>query len=185
MDKKELRKLFRKKRSEIDEKIQKDSQIARRIFELTEIKNADTVLIYVSYDSEIDTHSIIEKLLECGKKVAVPKCLKDGIMNFIYIKSFDDLTAGAFGIPEPVGISEAVITKNTVCIVPALSFSADGTRLGYGGGYYDRFLEKYNNIYTVGVCYEELVSENLPSEKHDIKINKFVTQERTVHCSAE
>ena len=147
MDKKELRKIFRKKRNQISGKSEKDFKIAERVLSLEEVKNSRNILIYVSYGSETDTYSIIKRLLEEEKKVAVPRCLENGIMEFIYIKSLDELSAGAFGIPEPSGNIRAVINKNTVCIVPALSFSPDGTRLGYGGGYYDRFLES-ENIYT-------------------------------------
>ncbi|MDD7184084.1 MAG: 5-formyltetrahydrofolate cyclo-ligase [Ruminococcus sp.] len=184
MDKKELRKIFRKKRNQISGKSEKDFKIAERVLSLEEVKNSRNILIYVSYGSETDTYSIIKRLLEEEKKVAVPRCLENGIMEFIYIKSLDELSAGAFGIPEPSGNIRAVINKNTVCIVPALSFSPDGTRLGYGGGYYDRFLES-ENIYTVGICYDEMLSESLPSEKHDVKIKKVITEERTVQCSAE
>lgn len=179
MDKKELRKLFRIKRSQISGKAEKNFRITERVLNNPYVRNADTILIYVSYGSETDTLSIIKNLLESGKKVAVPRCLRNGIMEFIYINSLDNLTAGAFGIPEPSGNQKAVITQNTVCIVPALSFSMDGTRLGYGGGYYDRFLES-KNIYTIGICFDEMLSDNLPSEKHDIKIKTVITEERTV-----
>lgn len=184
MDKKELRKIFRQKRNRISEKSEKDFKIAERVLDSARVKNSDNIFIYVSYGSETDTHLIIEKLLESGKNVAVPKCLENGIMEFIYIKSLDELSGGAFGIPEPSGNSRAVITEDAVCIVPAYSFTEDGTRLGYGGGYYDRFLEK-SEIYTIGICYDEMLSENLPSEKHDIKIKTVITEERTVRCSAE
>lgn len=184
MDKKELRKIFRQKRNGISEKSEKDFKIAERVLNSARVKNSDNILIYVSYGSETDTHFIIEKLLESGKNVAVPRCLENGIMEFIYIKSLDELSAGAYGISEPSGNNKALITEDTICIVPAFSFASDGTRLGYGGGYYDRFLEK-SEIYTIGICYDEMFSESLPSEKHDIKIKTVITEERTVQCSAE
>lgn len=100
MDKKELRKIFRKKRNQISGKSEKDFKIAERVLSLEEVKNSRNILIYVSYGSETDTYSIIKRLLEEEKKVAVPRCLENGIMEFIYIKSLDELSAGAFGIPE-------------------------------------------------------------------------------------
>jgi len=184
MDKKELRKFFRHKRNSISARTEKDFRIMKRIFDIPEIKNADTVLIYVSYGSETGTYSIINRLLENGIKTAVPRCLENGIMEFIYISSTDELSHGAFGIPEPSGDRKAVITDRTVCIVPGLSFASDGSRLGYGGGYYDRFLAVHD-VYTIGICYDEMISENLPSLEHDIKIKTVITEERTVRYSAE
>jgi len=184
MDKKELRKFFRLKRNGITERDKKNLKITERVLADSHIRNAGTILVYVSYGSETDTHFIIKKLLADGRKTAVPRCLENGIMDFIYIESFDDLSAGNFGILEPSGNKKAVITENTVCIVPALSFARDGTRLGYGGGYYDRFLET-ENIYTIGICFDEMISDELPSEIHDIKIKTIITEERTVQCSAE
>lgn len=184
MNKIQLRKIFRQRRNNIAARTDKDNKIKERILNMPEIKNSDTVLIYVSCDSETDTRSIIKNLLNMNKKVAVPKCLGNGMMNFIYINSLDNLVSGTYGIPEPAAGQKAVITEKTVCIVPALSFSKNGARLGYGGGYYDRFISA-NNIYTIGICYDELVSDNLPCENHDVKINTLITEERMVLCCAE
>lgn len=185
MDKKDLRKIYRAKRKAVQNKAEKDHKIALRLLESRDIESCDTVLIYISIDSEIDTSFIISELLKKEKRVAVPKCSKDGVMEFIYIRSPDELISGMYGIPEPSGSEVAVITDKTVCIVPALAFTPDGVRLGYGGGYYDRFLAVHSNISTIGLCYECIVAESLPSEEYDIKIKKFITEERTVLCSAK
>ena len=185
MDKKELRKIYRARRKAVQNKADKDHKIALSLLDSQEVALSDTVLIYISIDSEIDTSFIISELLKKKKRVAVPKCSKDGIMEFIYIGSTDELISGMYGIPEPSGSECAVITDKTVCIVPALAFTTDGVRLGYGGGYYDRFLAVNSKISTIGLCYECLVAENLPSEEYDIKIKKFITEERTVLCSAK
>ncbi|MDE5946245.1 MAG: 5-formyltetrahydrofolate cyclo-ligase [Oscillospiraceae bacterium] len=185
MEKKELRKIFRAKRAKIHNKEEKDRIIQEYVLNMPEIKKADTVLVYVSYNSETSTRLIMESILNNNKNLAVPRCLENGIMEFIYINSTDELRSGAYGIPEPSGDRKAIISSDTVCIVPALSFSLDGTRLGYGGGYYDRFLSENNNIYKIGICYDELISEKLPSEKYDIKVQTVITEERKVLCSAE
>ena len=178
MDKKELRKIFRQKRNRISEKSEKDFKIAERVLDSVRVKNSDNIFIYVSYGSETDTHLIIEKLLESGKNVAVPRCLENGIMEFIYIKSLDELSAGAFGIPEPSGNSRAVITEDAVCIVPAYSFTEDGTRLGYGGGYYDRYLSEHPQCRTMAVCHDLQIVDDLPAEEHDIRPDAIVSEEQ-------
>lgn len=185
MEKKQLRKIFRERRAKIKDREEKDKIIQKYILNMPEVRKADTVLVYVSYNSETSTRLIIEDILKSNKNLAVPRCLENGVMEFIYINSVDELRSGAYGIPEPSGNRKAVITSDTVCIVPALSFAPDGTRLGYGGGYYDRFLSENSIVYKIGICYDELVSEKLPSEEYDIKVQTIITEERKVLCSAE
>ena len=128
---------------------------------------------------------LLDYLLSENKNVYAPKCSKNGQMNFFLIKSSDELQKGAYGIPEPTGEIEPVITERTVCIVPAVSFTEIGCRLGYGGGYYDRFLSKNPMLFTIGVCYEDLISETLPCTEHDVKVKAVITEERTVYPIAK
>lgn len=181
-EKKALRSYFLEKRSEISERYVKDNLIWARLINCPNIINSDCVLTYVSYNCEVDTSALISYFLSHGKPVYVPKCLDNGIMKFYRIRSELDLICGKYGIKEPVGCETPVITENTVCIVPALSFTKDGFRLGYGGGYYDRFLAEYPDMFTIGICYDELISDKLPCSPHDINVDIVVTEERTV-CS--
>ena len=181
-EKKQLRRELILRRKNIADRDEKDRLIFERIMCCDCVKNSDAVLIYASYNGEVDTFRIIRRLLEIGKPVFTPKCRENSEMIFLRIESENDLAEGAYGILEPVGDIQPVITEKTVCIVPAVSFTAKGERLGYGGGYYDRFLSKYPKLCSVGICYEELISDSLPCAEHDINVNYVITEERTV-CS--
>lgn len=185
-NKKELRRLYSEKRALISSKMQKDKSITERILADERIANSDTVLLYASFGSEISTVSLIKQLLANGKRIALPRCESSGIMTFHIIDSPECLSEGKYGIYEPSGSLESpAITKNTSAVVPGLAFTEKGFRLGYGGGYYDRFLSKFPFVYTVGVVYEELIAESLPSLPHDITVNAIATEERMVLCCAE
>lgn len=185
-DKRSLRKQFREIRGSISDKQVRDEKIAERLLNWSRISSADTVLIYASIGSEIDTGSITEFLLQSGKTVALPKCRENGIMTFHVISSLSQLKKGSYNIPEPDGTSESPeITSETVCIVPGLAFTADGGRLGYGGGFYDRFTSLYPELFTVGLAYEKLITGYLPILPHDLKVNAIATEERIVLCSAK
>ncbi|MDE5763922.1 MAG: 5-formyltetrahydrofolate cyclo-ligase [Ruminococcus sp.] len=182
-DKKALRKYF----SELREKIKdsgKDKSIAGRILSFGQVVDADCVLIYASFGSEADTWRIAHELIKQNITVAYPKCGNSGIMTFHTVKSADELHEGRYGIPEPSG-NEPVpeISERTVCIVPGLAFTENGGRLGYGGGYYDRFLKKYPDMYTIAPAYEKLVVSHLPVAEHDVKIKAIATEERLVLCN--
>ena len=140
------------------------------------LKNFDTFLVYISVNNEVGTSDLILYLLENNKKVAVPFC-KDKIMEFYYMDSPDDLIMGRFGIPsvDTDKAEKAENFGNALCIVPAVSFDNNGNRLGYGGGFYDRFLSE-NNIPTVGLSYQRCISEALPIEENDIKIDYVLTE---------
>lgn len=173
MDKKELRKKYLNIRNKIERQSKKvviDLLKEKEVFE-----NAKTVFCYVSAGSEPDTFLLLDYILKEGKTLAVPKCLdKKGNMAAVEINSLDDISEGFFGIREPK--EGRIVEKEEIdlCIVPGLSFDKEGFRLGYGGGYYDRFLEN-TNIYTIGVCFEECVTDKLPREENDISVNEVIS----------
>ncbi|MDE6500941.1 MAG: 5-formyltetrahydrofolate cyclo-ligase [Ruminococcus sp.] len=182
-DKKLLRKNFSEIRKNIPDRIQKDTLIRKKFSETAE--NYDTILLYASFGSEIDTLSVAEELF--GKYVvAFPVSHKDGIMTFHIVESLADLHKGMYGIYEPdVSMKQPEITDRTLCVLPGLAFMTDGARLGYGGGYYDKFLQKYPQIHKVALSYEELITENLPVMSHDIRADYILTPERMIFCHAE
>lgn len=182
--KKELRQKYRKIRQDMSksEKSYYDSQILERILSSPIYKNAKTLLCFVSSDIEVDTKRLIERALCDGKTVAVPYCLDFfGSMDFYVIKSLLDLKAQSYGILEPDIEKAPKLTdyKDSICILPGFAFDREGFRIGFGKGYYDRFLKRYTGI-KVGVCYNSCIANNLPHGKYDLPADYIITQKYTI-----
>lgn len=185
-EKNELRKELLLKRRKLHSKYL-DESVANILIKTDIFKNAKTILLYASLDDEISTDFLIECALNCEKRVALPVCIdKNGNMDFYYINSFDDLVTGHFSVREPDINKCGIVTdySNSICIVPAISYDERGYRLGYGKGYYDRFLQKYTSI-SVGLCYNELVKKELPINSFDIPVDYIVTQSRIISVGFE
>lgn len=165
---------------------EKDNAIAERLLSVEELLNAEIVLLYASFRSEVDTRNIAEDLIHRDKKIAFPVCGEDGFMTFHIISNLSQLKKSEMGIPEPdISLPQPKITENTVCVVPALALTVSGFRLGYGGGYYDRFLAKNPCVFTVALAYEESVTDSLPVSDFDVKINMIITNERKIYCNEQ
>lgn len=160
---------FRKGLS-LTQKAKKDDIIFEKLISLDCFKSAENVLCYVSINNEIDTKKIIEHSLKMGKKVAVPRCIDDGIMNFYYISSLDELKLGKYNILEPDCACEKYNgVDNSICVIPSLAVDKQNYRIGYGKGYYDRFLSSFKGLKIV-LCYNEFVVPKLPVfDKLDVK----------------
>lgn len=171
MNKNELRKIYKDIRNNIKDRNIQNEIIFNKVISLEKVKKADTILIYVSFNNEVDTLNIIKYFLG-KKKVAVPK-VNGNEMNFYYIDSFNDLSKGSFNILEPITTNKVTNFDNSICIVPGLCFDKENYRLGYGKGYYDKFLSN-KNIYTIGLSYKETIIKKLPIDKYDIKLNKVI-----------
>ena len=105
-------------------------------------------------------------------------------MTFHIVTEIAQLTAGKYGIMEPdESLPEPVCTDKTVCIVPGLAFTMTGSRLGYGGGFYDRFLEKHQELHTIALSYEALITSELPVQEHDLCVDSIITEERMIICN--
>lgn len=139
---------------------------------LDEYKNAKCIMTYVSFNDEVDTFKIIDDAINKGKRVAVPKVLGDD-MFASEINSLNDLEAGRFGILEPKSFKE--ISNIDICIVPGLAFDKKLNRLGYGKGYYDRFLAGLN-VLKIGLCYIDSVLDEIPVYETDIAMDLIVTE---------
>lgn len=182
--KSELRKEVKALRRSIADKKAADKRIAGLLFDSRFYKNAETILTYVSLEDEVDTDGIIQQALSDGKQVAVPYCLDDnGHMDFYLISSMDDLHAGSFGVREPdiKKCKKLECYENSIILVPALCFDKNGYRLGYGKGYYDRFLQNYSFI-SAGLCYNSLVRMQMPTDSHDQRVDCIITDEKIVSC---
>ena len=183
--KNELRKSARKKRKAITDKEAVDTKIAENLFNLDEYRKAKTLLIYVSLDEEIRTDEIINNALCSGKTVAVP-CCKDekGNMDFYIINSLDSLKIGSFNVREPdiKKCRKLSDYSNSIIIVPGMAFDKSGFRLGYGKGYYDRFLSNFNG-FSIGLCYDELIFSQLPVDSFDKSVSLVITQNSLIKCN--
>lgn len=162
-----------------DKKAEYDRLIYRRVIGLRQYEQCRLLLTYASVGTEVSTREIIEHALRGGKKVAVPRCVGDTI-RFYFINDINELSMCSFGILEPVPDCKPVTScEQGLCIVPALCYDLDGYRLGYGKGYYDRFLSAYHSA-AIGLAYSDCVIQRLPREEHDRRVGLIVTQDYTV-----
>lgn len=180
-EKKKLRTQFKKQRLTMSpsHKKENDEKIHKRILDLWSYKEADTLFIYVSTPIEVDTISLIRHSLQLGKKVAVPYCIEHSYkMDFYYINDFDrDLEARTFGVlePKPNQCEKVTDYTNGICFVPALAYDTGGYRLGYGKGYYDRFLNLFSGT-TIGLIYADCVVPRLPHGRYDKKVDILIAE---------
>lgn len=185
-EKKAMRKHFREMREKMTAQYKRtlDVEIASRLLCSMEYMTAETLLIYAAKSTEIETRDIICAALALGKRVAVPKCCEEGVMRFYVINSLDDLQEGFKGIyePDPQMCAELRDYDKSLCVVPALSYDPRGQRLGFGGGYYDRFLCDYKGI-TAGLCYQSFIKWDIPTEPHDVPVDILVTDRFLRHTS--
>ena len=161
-----------------DEKMNLDMSIADRVSRLRQYKNAKTLMCYVSTPIEVNTVPIIEMAMRDNKRVAVPRCVDNTReMEFYYITSMDDLAPRTFGVLEPIdGKCEKMTDfSDSICIVPGLAFDRLGFRLGYGKGYYDRFLCNYSGQ-KIGIVYEDCIRGKLPHGRYDIPVDVLVSE---------
>ena len=176
--KKNLRSQIRKKAAELPEAYctSADEGIGRYVMSLAEYQKAKTVFCYVGAKREINTRPILEKILRDGKRLGVPKCIEEGIMEVREIDSFECLEEGAYGIPEPKAFCVCIRPEEIdLALIPCLSCSHDGKRLGYGGGYYDRYLERADFTKVV-LCRERLTEEEIPMDSLDTTMDIVVTE---------
>lgn len=175
-----LRAKYREIRKNIQNKSEFENRICNLFLQSDLYRNCNTLFLYSAVGKEADIERITETALAEGKKVALPVCLDEkGNMSFYFIKGLFDIQAGMYGIREPKTdlCTEACFDCETVCLVPGLCFDKEGGRLGYGKGYYDRFLKNFTGK-SVGICFEECVAENLVLDKHDKTVNYLITDKK-------
>ena len=172
MDKKELRRQIReKKRAMTMEEIQQASSRLGELFVNSQAyKNARTIYGYLPYNQEVRTVPMLEQALRDGKRVAVPKVYGDD-MKFIYMDDLSKVELGYAGIPEPVADGPVAEDETALVLMPGMAFTEKGDRMGYGGGFYDKFLAKEPNHPTVALCYGFQMVESLPTAEYDIPVD--------------
>ena len=179
MDKKALRReMGMKKRALAEEELEeKSARLAWKLYATEQYREAKSLYAYVSFNQEVRTAPIIARAWADGKRVAVPKVLGNDLA-FIWIASFDDLAPqGAFGIPEPVADGPVADDAEALLLMPGLAFDVEGNRVGYGGGYYDRFLAAQPHHPTVALCYGFQLLPRLEVEAHDIPVDLVLTDD--------
>ena len=172
MDKKELRASIRaRKRAMTEEEIVSRSQALTRLFlESDAYKNAKTIYGYLPYNQEVRTVPMLEQALKDGKRVAVPKCYGDE-MRFIWMDDLSQVEKGYAGIPEPVADGPVADDETALVLMPGLAFDQAGHRIGYGGGFYDRFLAAEPGHPTLALCYDFQMLPHLETEEFDIPVD--------------
>ena len=172
MDKKELRRTIReRKRAMTEEEIVSRSEKLGVLFSQSEAyKAAKTIYGYLPYNQEVRTIPMLEQALKDGKRVAVPKVYGDE-MKFLYLDDLTQVSKGYAGIPEPIVDGPVADDKTALVLMPGLAFDPSGHRIGYGGGFYDKFLAAEPNHPTLALCYEFQMLPELHTEEHDIPVD--------------
>ncbi|MBS6516796.1 MAG: 5-formyltetrahydrofolate cyclo-ligase [Clostridium sp.] len=174
-----IRNKMRKLRRETSEKerLYWEQKLAEQILSLGSWEPGSCVYCYISVQSEAGTSVLIQELWDRNVAVAVPR-VQGKDMDFYYITKKEDLEPGAMGIPEPVKSCRKAKKPDAPVLVPGVAFGQDFSRLGYGGGYYDRFFEREPEHLKIGICYEFQLEQELPSEPFDVKMDVIVTPDR-------
>jgi len=186
-----LRRELLKKRDAIPSGVRKakDRVINERLMSLDEIRKANVLFFFASFRSEVNTSDAIAQLLRDGKRLVLPKVDNERHVLLLHeVKGIEELTAGYMGIPEPTVLTEdRMVEINGVdaVIIPGAGFDAEGNRIGYGGGYYDRLLSSLTrDVPVIAPAYEEQIVDSIPSESHDIKVSTIVTDRRLIRCTS-
>lgn len=187
--KKVLRSTYLKKRNQLEpeKKRAASGKITEWVLANKRFKQAKTVFIYASYKSEVETRELIQAALRLGKRVAVPK-VTGTEMDFYEITSWEELFPGSYGILEPQVSDEApaIPVDSDVMLIPGVAFDRSGGRIGYGGGYYDRYIRRIesaygNKPYLMALGFAcQIYPGKVPAEEHDKKMDCILTERRVI-----
>ena len=172
MDKRELRAMIRsQKRAMTNEMIAQKSRVLGALFADTEAyQNAKAIYGYLPYNQEVRTVPMLEQAIRDGKRVAVPKVFGEE-MKFLWLDDLDRVEKGYSGIPEPIDDGPVADDPRALVLMPGLAFDREGHRIGYGGGFYDKFLAAEPEHPTVALCYDFQVLDHLETEEFDIPVD--------------
>ncbi len=163
---------------------ERNRAIADRLESSPAYQRADMVLGYVSKPEEVNTHGIITRALASGRSVLVPRVRNDKDLDWVRIESVDALRAGAFGILEPIGSAATdELSSMSVALVPGVAFDRAGYRLGWGKGFFDRFLARFPGT-AIGLAFDCQFYETLPREPHDRAVDYVITETETIAAAS-
>ena len=158
----------------------KSGEIVRRLTKLREIRETSTLMVFLSFGSEVLTDGLIEWGWNAGKRIVVPLCRPEGrVLSPCRIDSFADLETGHYGIREPKADRFQVVPPGEIdaVLVPAVAFDRRGYRVGYGGGYYDRFLPKVPRAAKIGAVFACQIVPEVPIDRYDVQTERIATEE--------
>lgn len=181
--KKELRKEFRTLRNIYSGKDKASRACEERFLNSEEYQRCKALFIFLSFGSEIETRDIIDRALEDKKLVALPYMTgKPHEMLFLKIQSLKDLVKNSTGIYEPVFKEENTVVsdKDTIIVVPGLAFDKNGYRIGYGGGYYDKYMSENEYMKAIGLCFDFQITDSIPTDEYDVKSDIIITDRRVI-----
>ena len=178
MNKTQLRAWIRQqKRAMTAQQIEKASrQLGEKFAACQQYIQAKTIYGYMPYNQEVRTVPMLEQAMKDGKQVAVPKVYGD-TMRFILVNDLTAMEKSEFGIPEPIADGPVADDPHALVLMPGLAFTAKGDRMGYGGGFYDKFLAQEPAHPTVALCYDFQLVDSLPTEEYDIPVDLVLTGE--------
>lgn len=180
MNKEEIRQEIRRQKASLSKEIidLQSSLLREQFLTLREYKECSQLILYAAFNQEVNTLPLIRQALLDGKKVALPRVMKEDI-EFYYITSITDLEESSFGIPEPEPVAMLQLEKDSnLILVPGLAFDKKGNRIGYGKSFYDRYFKAHKESF-LKICfaYDFQVYEEIPFEAHDVKIDILITED--------
>lgn len=187
MIKKSIRDHILDKRADLGETNQKlySETIISKLYDTNLYKDAEVIMTFISFGDEVNTHDFIKKSLANGKKIVVPITFpKTKEIKPSEIYDFNELEIGYYNILTPKSEFIRFITPENIdlAIVPGVAFDRDGYRVGYGGGYYDRFLSKYPTIKKLGIAFDLQLIDTVPKEDFDIPVEYILTEKQFIFC---
>ncbi|WP_298844402.1 5-formyltetrahydrofolate cyclo-ligase [Clostridium sp.] len=161
------------------------NKIVNNLMKLPQFINCKNIMLYISFNNEVDTYKLAKWCLNNGKTVIAPYCIKScsKIIPFIINNLETDLTKSTFGIMEPKHdtLMKANIQNIDLIIVPGVVFDVACNRIGFGAGYYDRFLPmKAKGTPTIGICYDYQITDKVPVDEYDVPLNFIITEKRII-----
>jgi 5-formyltetrahydrofolate cyclo-ligase len=178
-----VRKILRQKKDAMvpEDRLQKSHRICRHLLEI--IRDGETVMVFTSKEKEVNTRPLILSLFKKGNPVVVPVIVKEDIsLRLSYLRDFSALVPSTFGVPEPIGSEIPASAKDIgTIILPMLGFDRTGGRIGYGAGYYDRFLSKNPGLRKIGIAFACQEVESLPVDENDIRMDIIITEDGMVY----
>lgn len=172
MDKQQLRMQIRAQKRAMTEAqiVEKSEKLGQLFLASQAYQQAKTIYGYLPYNQEVRTTAMLQQALADGKRVAVPKCYGEE-MRFIYLTDLSQVERGYCNIPEPIEDGPVADDPTALVLMPGLAFTEAGLRMGYGGGFYDKFLAAEPNHPTLALCYDFQMVEYIPTEEYDVPVD--------------